>query len=700
MKTKKIKTRLYIAICIFLFLSIIACQVFSASITVLSPNGSEQVVAGSNFMIEWNSIDLFSDIRIEYSIDTGANWTPVIDQNLPDTGSFLWYPIPGQLTQDGLVRIYSVNDPLIEDFSDSTFYIYVCQLQFQSDLNTDCYINLRDFVVLANEWLLCGNPMDASCNLQCAPGHDDCDGFSFNGCETDLLNNPGHCGQCDNICTFPNAESLCVNGDCIMGNCLPGYYDDNDDPNDGCESNCEWLNETDLPDDGFIDADCDGIDGEIDKAIFVDSVTGNDGNPGTTPNLPKLTIQAAISAAVSNGRDYVLISQGTYFESVTLTSDVSLYGSYNATTGWDRNNSYTTTLVGGYQGVYGNTVTNVTIAHLDMTVANATVAEVSSYVIFLTNASDISIHRCGIVTGNGANGSNGNIGVNGSHGGPGQSGEDGCESSDGVCETCSMPQPGNGGSSTAGNIGGQGGNPGLADNDGSPGQTPPSGGLGGLGGQEHTPGFDGQPGQHGSNGLDGIGGDSFGEISANGYVPSDGGTGTLGDLGFGGGGGGGGGGGEDNCNSYGGAGGGGGGGATGGSGGTGGTGSGGSFGVWLYQCTSINISDCTIQTSNGGNGGSGGVGGSGGLGGDGGAGGLGEDDSGHGGNGGPGGQGGNGGHGGGGGGGPSIGVVADSAEPWLTNIKSQNIFLLGTGGSGGPGFSPGSTGLATEVYPP
>ena len=51
----------------------------------------------------------------------------------------------------------------------------------------------------------------------------------------------------------------------------------------------------DLPDLGFVDSNCDGIDGTEKDAIFV-SPNGNDGNPGTK-SQPKREVQAAVTAA-------------------------------------------------------------------------------------------------------------------------------------------------------------------------------------------------------------------------------------------------------------------------------------------------------------------------------------------------------------------------------------------------------------------
>ena len=70
----------------------------------------------------------------------------------------------------------------------------------------------------------------------CLQGWGDCDGSGDNGCETDLLLTPRHCGRCGLECAAPpNAEPRCQEGLCGLGPCLPGYADCDGDPDNGCE---------------------------------------------------------------------------------------------------------------------------------------------------------------------------------------------------------------------------------------------------------------------------------------------------------------------------------------------------------------------------------------------------------------------------------------------------------------------------------
>ena len=120
-------------------------------------------------------------------------------------------------------------------------------------------------------------------------------------------------------------------------------------------------------------------------------------------------------------------------------------------------------------------------------------------------------------------------------------------------------------------------------------------------------------------------------------------------------------------------------------------------------CSTLNVAlvRTTVETGRGGDGGPGASGGYGGYGGTGGRGGSGESSiiseaSGDGGTGGNGGTGGRGGHGGGGGGGPSVGVVCEGSSILSTDDVTYRIGDAGAGGSSAG--SVGATGLRTSTH--
>ena len=440
----------------------------------------------------------------------------------------------------------------------------------------------------------------------------------------------------------------------------------------------------------------------VPEGIFVDTLSGADGNPGTMFS-PRKTIQAGIAAA-SAGGDQVHVSKGFYAESITLFDGVSILGGYDASSGWTSSPANVVTIAGATTAVIGTSIFSPTeLRDLTILSSSSTTPGGSSYGVYLTSSTGLSLDGVTIEAGNGDAGAAGTAGSLGAGGTNGGQGNPGCENSGGVgCTTCSQPAGGTAGTSACGRTGGIGGAPGLGLAGGQDGGIGTGGTTGGPGAPSSAgngqAGSDGSPGVPGANGS---GGAAFGTALLAGYVPAGGLDGADGSDGDGGGGGGGGGGGTVNCDSYGSSGGGGGGGGCKGSSGNGGSGGGGSFGLYLFNST-ISITQSQVETGNGGAGGNGGDGGDGGTAGAAGPGGpyggSGEqDDGGNGAAGGDGGNGGQGGNGGGGGGGPSIAVSCAGGSS--LSLNSGNTFLPGTGGSGGTsaGMS-GATGTSAATH--
>ncbi len=65
----------------------------------------------------------------------------------------------------------------------------------------------------------------------CVPGGDEfCNGRDDNCNDVidegfDLDTDPQNCGQCGVVCDFPHATAACVEGECVMRDCLPGAAD-------------------------------------------------------------------------------------------------------------------------------------------------------------------------------------------------------------------------------------------------------------------------------------------------------------------------------------------------------------------------------------------------------------------------------------------------------------------------------------------
>lgn len=480
----------------------------------------------------------------------------------------------------------------------------------------------------------------------------------------------------------------------IAGGCARGSIDDVDadvvEMGDGGhpEGGRCMPGAPDEPDPANFDANCDGIDGDAARAIFV-APDGNDSAAGTR-EAPLRSLRAALMRASTSGKTQVIVAAGTYSDTMTLrlVDGVGIYGGYDRARMWSRGTGMTT-FTGASVAIEALGLRSATtIARITIRSADATEPGSASIALRAVDSGMLRIvDDATLAAGRGANGSDGSPGSAGADGSPGGRG-------------------GNGSADNQDN-GGAGGAPGT--NAMCP---EADGGSGGYGGTNST-GFHGGDGQASRGGISGGAGASQGGCSGNNggagtsastegtrgmagtpgaaqgrfdamtyaYVPANGGDGSTGGPGLGGGGGGGSSG-QTGTFCVDGAGNGGGGGGAGGCGGTGGRGGmGGGASVGLLAIRSpLTLERVLITTAGGGNGGAGGTGGPGGAGGTGGMGGdAATGEIGRGGRGGDGSRGGEGGAGGGGGGGPSVGIWSEGMAPRAMNV----MYRLGDPGRGG-----------------
>ncbi|MFO0595081.1 MAG: MopE-related protein [Myxococcaceae bacterium] len=547
----------------------------------------------------------------------------------------------------------------------------------------------------------------STCQLgACNAGWSNCNGQSPDGCETNIDSNVNACGNCSTVCpNRPNAARYCALNTCGFS-CLPGFIDFDGLSSNGCEFLCTPSG-VDDPDDAVVDANCDGIDGDESRAIFV-SQLGADANPGTKL-APKRTVQAGINAA-SLAKPHVYVSTGVYLETVSLRPGVSVYGGYSQVANWTRNTSLypvtiqnDTTVSGKVIAVTGNAINvNTTVAYLAIRSGNATGAGASSIGLHCVNCTNLLLHQVNVTAGAGANGTAGASGTAGAPAGDGSPGGNGsCDSAAGAggpggFSVCARNGGAGGNGGAEGSNAGQGGFAGVVASGGSAGpQCSANSTLCLSGGCTAGAGGDGAPGAAGNPGTDGAGGNNAQLVGP--YLEcAPGADGTDGADGNGGGGGGGGGGQGGLCVDDGGGNGGGGGGG-GGCHGTlarGGSPGGSSFALFLIGSNGLRLETVILTSGAGGNGGQGGPGGGGGSPGSGAGGGTAcTSEVGGGGRGGNGGAGGRGGHGGGGQGGWSYALYKVNSAPVLTSVTMNN----GTAGAGGS--SPGNAGANGQAAP-
>lgn len=565
---------------------------------------------------------------------------------------------------------------------------------------------------------------------ECDAGYADCDGSHSNGCEVNTETDTAHCGACGQACDdLVNAVQECQNGSCAFVECESGWLDLDGAPEiNGCPYECTPEPGDDRPGDitdssysvTHQDTNCDGIDGDINRALFVDRSSGNDNNPGTKEQ-PLQSITAALTEiATLNDKDQIYVSRGTYNESILLIEGVSIYGGYDASQNWKRSAAYEVTIrntaadsnTKDVVGLYGDNIGTDGVTELqNVRVVAGSASErvpgtkngASSIGLHCTNCEGLVIRGAVIEAQNGYAGAGGSSGsqqfpsvsslpssCKDQHGQNGSAASGGDRGSGGESFECSLTNE----TTRAGGQAGHGRSTSSGDS-GSSGQVAGSGGgSGGGGGSSNANPFSGSggpggPGGKGDDGTPGTVGNAGGftftctaGICRFGAEGTDGGDGSMGH-----GGGGGGGGGNNVLN---GGGGGGGGGASGcpGTKGTGSGAGGNSIAALLVDSSGIAIETTTFITGTGGNAGAAGKGGAEGPGCPGGNGGSGAGQAGNGGKGGAGGAGGRGGHGGGGTGGSSVGILLSN-----TNVTpSSPVWTLGNAGAGGQ--SDGNAGPA------
>ena len=264
-----------------------------------------------------------------------------------------------------------------------------------------------------------GCSLSAGGNEVCDLIDNDCDGQSDE--DFDLDSDVNHCGSCGRLCQYSRASARCERGQCEMDTCDEGYYDLNQDSIDGCEYACNFISDIDLPDAQNIDADCDGIDGSLNNAIFLSTV-GSDNNNGTQKNAPVRTLLRAFELAQQSGRKQIWVASGSYQQSSSMTWDanISLYGGYNSTF-TNRGDQRADILFNHPIGFIVNRLSSaVTFAQLNISVSDRTSSSQSARTINIYNSADyLTLEECNIVAGRGGEG---NLGGSGSLGSSGSNG--------------------------------------------------------------------------------------------------------------------------------------------------------------------------------------------------------------------------------------------------------------------------------------
>ena len=129
------------------------------SITMITPDGSEEFLAGSAMDISWASFGPVADVKVEFSVNDGLDWQEVT-ATTPNDGAFTWAAVPADIDSTLCrIRISDVADITTKDVS-GAFTVFQCDAALTADLTGDCYVDIADWAEMARQWLSCGNLYD------------------------------------------------------------------------------------------------------------------------------------------------------------------------------------------------------------------------------------------------------------------------------------------------------------------------------------------------------------------------------------------------------------------------------------------------------------------------------------------------------------------------------------------------------------
>lgn len=97
------------------------------------PNGGENVAPGTSELITWNNLGITGNLAIEYSLNNGTTWNPIVSALSASTTRYNWTVPAGVQTSQALIRITSGS---FQDPSDAVFHIMGPVTGFTGDGNS------------------------------------------------------------------------------------------------------------------------------------------------------------------------------------------------------------------------------------------------------------------------------------------------------------------------------------------------------------------------------------------------------------------------------------------------------------------------------------------------------------------------------------------------------------------------------------
>ncbi|MGE3063536.1 MAG: FlgD immunoglobulin-like domain containing protein [bacterium] len=99
-------------------------------ITVVSPNGGENLMAGNSQAIHWTTSGTVANVNIDYSVNGGSTWTSIAS-NTANDGVYVW-TLPNSPSVNYLVRITNASDAAAFDVSNAVFTVESAEITITS----------------------------------------------------------------------------------------------------------------------------------------------------------------------------------------------------------------------------------------------------------------------------------------------------------------------------------------------------------------------------------------------------------------------------------------------------------------------------------------------------------------------------------------------------------------------------------------
>jgi hypothetical protein len=121
---------------------------FISPLQLNSPNGGNELLVGSLHVIQWSSLLSVQSILLDFSVDNGLTWVPIIINPYPAAiGSYNWV-VPNMVSPSCLIRIKSVLSDAIYDDSNAVFSVLPAPDYSFMPINT----NLTGVVSRSTKW--------------------------------------------------------------------------------------------------------------------------------------------------------------------------------------------------------------------------------------------------------------------------------------------------------------------------------------------------------------------------------------------------------------------------------------------------------------------------------------------------------------------------------------------------------------------